>query len=154
VTVGPFAQNAGYHWQARTRDAAGNISPWVAFPISPPNAETDPDFAYPSLQPSQLVFTVQPKNTKAGMAIRPPVQVTVRDSLGRTSTSFSGPITMTLAPNLSGATLLGTTTVNAVAGVAVFSNLLVDRSGFGLRLRATATLPSLTVLSNPFNVGR
>lgn len=153
VTVGPFAQDTGYHWQARTRDAAGNISAWVAFPVSPPNAETDADFAYPVLPPSQLVFTIPPKNSKAGKALAP-VQVTARDSLGQTATSFTGTVTMTLAPNLSGATLVGTTTVNAVAGVATFTNLIVDRAGFGLRLRATTLVPPLTVLSTPFNVGR
>ncbi|HXJ32174.1 MAG TPA: hypothetical protein VNG35_16170, partial [Gemmatimonadales bacterium] len=78
VTVGPFAQDTGYHWQARARDATGNISAWVAFPISPPNPESDADFRYPSLPAFQLVFTVQPKNAKAGMPIAPPVQVTVR----------------------------------------------------------------------------
>lgn len=154
VTAGPFAQDTGYHWQARTRDATGNISPWVSFPISPPNAETDADFAYPVLPATQLVFTVQPKNSKAGMVLVPPVQVTVRDSLGRTATGFTGSVTMTLAPNLSGALLTGTTTVNAVAGVATFSSLSVDRAGFGLRLRATTLSPALTVLSTAFNVGR
>lgn len=116
--------------------------------------ETAVDFGYPSLPPSQLVFTVQPKNAKAGLPITPPVQVTVRDSLGRTSTSFTGPVTMTLAPNLLGALLGGTTTVNAVAGVATFSNLIIDRPASGLRLRATTMQPSLTASSIAFNVGR
>jgi hypothetical protein len=154
VTVGPFAEDTGYHWQARARDASGNVSAWVAFPITAPNPETDVDFGYPSLPPSKLVFTAQPKNAKVGVAMTPPVQVTVEDSLGRTSAGFTGPVTMTLAPNLSGATLSGTTTVNAVAGVATFSNLIVDRTGSGFRLRATTLQPSLTVLSVAFNVGR
>ncbi len=154
LPVGPFAQDTGYHWQARTRDATGNISAWVSFPIAPPNPETDVDFGYPSLPPAQLVFTVQPKNAKIGMSITPPVQVTVRDSLGRTSTGFTGPVTMMIAPNLYGAQLFGMTTVNAVAGVATFSNLIVDRLASGLRLRATTVQPSLTVLSLQFNVGR
>lgn len=152
--VGPLATNSGYHWQARARDNTGNIGAWVSFPINPPNPETEADFAYPVTRPVQLVFIVQPTTTKAGKLITPPVQVAAADTNGQTVTSFAGTVMMTLAPNLSGAMLQGTTVVTAVAGVATFSNLKVNHPGLGLQLRATTTQPSLTVLSAPFTVTR
>jgi hypothetical protein len=46
--------------------------------------------------------------------------------------------------------LSGTTTVNAVGGVATFSGLAIDQAGTGYVL--TATAGPYTVDSNPFNV--
>lgn len=154
VSVGPLADHVGYHWQARTRDNTGIASAWVSFPISPPNAETDVDFGFPTQPPVDLVFTVQPRNSKVGARLTPPIVVTALDVNGQTATGFTGIVTMTLAPNFSGATLTGTTTMNAVAGVATFSSLIITGPALGLRLRATTTQPPLTVLSNAFNVKR
>jgi hypothetical protein len=61
---------------------------------------------------------------------------------------------MTLEPSFYGGKLAGTTTVNAVSGVATFSSLTVNKPGFGYRLRATTAQPSLTVVSAPFDVTR
>ena len=44
-----------------------------------------------------LSFAVQPSSATAGNIITPPVQVTVRDSLGNVDTSFTAAITITLA---------------------------------------------------------
>jgi hypothetical protein len=155
VTVGPLAVNTNYHWQARAKDAAGGTGAWVPYPISPTNPETAPDFSYQVQQlPVQLVFTVQPTNTRAGRVIRPAIQVTAQDSNGQTSTNFGGTVTMTLATNPGFGTLSGTTTVTAVAGVATFSDLSIDSTGFGYQLRATTVQPSLTAISAPFNITR
>jgi hypothetical protein len=79
------------------------------------------------------------------------VQVTLRDALGNVATGFTGTVTLALAPNVPGATLLGTTTVNAVAGVATFSSLRVERVATGLAIVATSTgLANAT--STTFNV--
>jgi hypothetical protein len=155
ATVGPLAVNTNYHWQARAKDAAGGTGAWVPFPISPTNPETAPDFSYQIQQPPvQLVFTVQPTNTRAGVVIKPATQVTAQDINGQTSTSFSGTVTMTLETNPGFGTLSGTTTVTAVAGVATFADLSIDRTGFGYQLRATTVQPALTAVSAPFNITR
>ena len=155
ASVGPLTANTDYHWQARARNNAGGASAWVAFPISPINPETAADFRYPvQAPPVQLVFTVQPTTTSTNAPIVPAVQVTALDENGQPRTGFTGAVTMTLEPSFYGGKLAGTTTVNAVSGVATFSSLTVNKPGFGYRLRATTAQPSLTVVSAPFDVTR
>ena len=133
----------------------GRTSGWVAFPEAPGNPETDPDFTYRVLQPPvRLVFTVQPTSTRFNTPIAPPVVVTALDANGQTSIGFSGAVTMTLNTNLAGGTLLGTTTVTAVAGVATFSTLRIDKPGILYSLRASTTIPALSVVSTSFNITR
>jgi hypothetical protein len=88
---------------------------------------------------TKLAFSTQPSNTTSGAAITPAVRVTVQDALGNTVTTASIPVTVSLASNPSGASLGGTRTVNAVNGVATFSNLTVDRAGTGYSLGASAS---------------
>jgi hypothetical protein len=147
VAVGPLARNGGYHWQARARDNTGNTSAWVAFGG---NAETQADFAFPVIVPKQLVFAVQPSQTPVGVAIAPPIQVAALDASGQTVTGFTGLVTMTLQGKKGTGKLSGTTRVNAVAGVATFSDLSIDRPGTGYVLRATTSAPSLAVNSVTF----
>ena len=87
-----------------------------------------------------LVFTTQPIATTAGQAVTPAVQVAARDSLGNVVTSFTGNVTVAIAPGTGtpGAHLTGTTTLAAVAGVATFSTLKIDSAGSGYRLTASA----------------
>src|SRR5207253_868082 len=70
---------------------------------------------------TQLVFTGQPSNTAAGVAITPAVQVKARDGEGHTATRLAGHVTVARGANPSGATLAGTATVAAVSGVATSS---------------------------------
>jgi len=100
---------------------------------------------------TQLAFTVQPANGSVNTAIVPAIQVTVRDASGNTVTSATNAITIALGTNPGAASLGGTVTVNAVAGVAPFSTLNLSAVGTGYTLTATATgLTSAT--SNTFNV--
>ena len=155
AAVGPLSVNTGYHWQARTRSNAGRTSAWVSFPESPGNPEPDADFTYKLRPPPvQIVFAVQPTSSRAGSVIVPPVEVVALDSTGQVEIGFTGIVTMTIEPNFEKAKLQGTTTVTAVAGVATFSNLIVNKPGFGLQLRATTVQPSLTALSSLFNIFR
>ena len=87
-----------------------------------------------------LVFTAQPTATPAGQALTPAVQVAARDSLGNVVASFTGNVTVAIAPGTGtpGAHLTGTTTLAAVAGVATFSTLKIDSAGSGYRFTATA----------------
>src|SRR6184192_3137442 len=90
-------------------------------------------------QAAQLLFTVQPTGTTAGAVITPAVRVTARDAQGNTATGFNGSVTVALGANASGATLSGTTTATAVAGVATFGDLSLNRAGTGYTLTAAAT---------------
>src|SRR5204863_209960 len=81
-----------------------------------------------------LVFTVEPTNAVAGAAITPDVQVTAQDGQGNTATGFTGNITVAIGTNPGTGTLSGTKTVAAVAGVATFSGLSIDKAGTGYSL--------------------
>jgi len=155
ATIGPLSVNTSYHWQTRARNNAGRTSAWRSFPEPPGNAETEPDFSYKLLPPPvAITFTVQPTSTRAGAVFVPPVEIAALDSSGQVRTDFTGAVAMTIEPNFYGAKLQGTTTVLAVAGVATFSDLSVNRPGFGLRLRATTFQPALTAISSLFSITR
>src|SRR5262249_6028714 len=70
--------------------------------------------------PSQLAFGVQPSAAAAGVAISPAPTVRIEDAFHNLTSSTSN-VTVALN-NANGATLGGTTTVAAVAGLATFSN--------------------------------
>ncbi|HEY3319548.1 MAG TPA: PKD domain-containing protein [Planctomycetota bacterium] len=98
-----------------------------------------------------LVFTGQPTSTVAGSSISPSVQVSVRDGAGNPVTTATDNITIYFGTNPPGGTLSGTLTAAAVAGVATFSNLSIDKTGNGYTLTATAT--GLTgATSQSFNI--
>src|SRR2546422_9808353 len=73
----------------------------------------------------RLAFTVQPSNATAGVAISPPVPVAIQDASGKTMTNATERVTVALG---SGGTLSGTTAVNAVNGVATFSDLSIQEA--------------------------
>jgi hypothetical protein len=100
---------------------------------------------------THLVFTVQPGNTAAGATITPALQLRAATSAGTVDTTFVNSVTVAIGANPGSATLSGTTTVPAVAGVATFSNLSINNSGTGYTL--TAAAPTLTsATSATFNV--
>ena len=102
---------------------------------------------------SRLGFIGQPQSGgAAGQPLAPPVRVAVQDDIGRTVTVATTAITLGLSDNPTGATLAGTLTVNAIQGVATFSNLRLDKAGTGYTLRATAA-PLSPAISTPFGVG-
>lgn len=90
---------------------------------------------------AKLAFTAQPVGPyAAGEPINAIPQVTVQDSSGNTITTSIASITVAIktGTGTSGATLSGTKTVNAVNGVATFSDLSIDLTGTGYRLTATS----------------
>jgi alpha-tubulin suppressor-like RCC1 family protein len=100
--------------------------------------------------PHHLEFSVEPSAVPPGVAIAPPVQVAIVDSMGNTVRTATSPVTMTLAVNPAGGTLTGTTTVSAINGVATFSDLKIDQMAGGYSLAATAgSLPSATSADFP-----
>jgi hypothetical protein len=91
------------------------------------------------LVPTKVVFGAQPSSSPMGAAIAPPVTVRVQDAFGVLDTSSNALITITIANNTGGATLSGTTSAQAVSGVATFANLVLDKPGTGYSLGAAST---------------
>ncbi|MFD0894868.1 DUF11 domain-containing protein [Luteolibacter ambystomatis] len=85
---------------------------------------------------AKLVFVQQPSTTVAGVSIAPAVTVQIQDTFGNPTSSTSN-VTVALG-NAGGATLSGTLTKAAVAGVATFNNLSVDKVGTTYNLGATS----------------
>jgi len=103
-----------------------------------------------STLPTSLLFQSQPSNITAG-GMLPNIQVAVRNGAGDVITDFTGEVTLSLIGGTGGASIVGDVAVNAVAGVATFTELSVNRGGTGYRLvAAQGALP--TVESNTFNV--
>jgi hypothetical protein len=95
---------------------------------------------------THLVFTVQPSTTHAGLAISPAIQVAAASSAGATDPTFTNSVTMALGTNPGGGSLSGTTTVQAVSGVATFSNLSINNAAAGYTL--VASTPTRTPVSS------
>src|SRR5438067_174911 len=75
---------------------------------------------------AKLAFLVEPTRTEGTVPIKPGPQVIILDQFGDTVRDATNTVTVALSANPSGATLTGTTTVTAAAGVASFSDLHID----------------------------
>src|SRR6266702_4244751 len=89
--------------------------------------------------PTQLAFLQQPEDLLAGHQFSQAVKVRADDAHGNKVASFTGNVTVAPANNPGGATLSGTTTVAAVDGIAIFSDLSLDKTGAGYTLTASAS---------------
>ncbi|NNG16780.1 MAG: hypothetical protein HKM89_09885 [Gemmatimonadales bacterium] len=98
-----------------------------------------------------FAFAVQPTSTEAGMVIVPAVEVSVVDAFGNTVTTSSEAIDISIGTNPAGGILNGTTTVVAVQGVAIFSDLSIESAGRGYTLEA-GNAGRTPVTSNSFDV--
>ncbi|CAN5389029.1 hypothetical protein BH09GEM1_BH09GEM1_38870 [soil metagenome] len=96
----------------------------------------------------KLAVATQPGGAIAGSPLSPQPVVQVQDADGGVVTGSSAPVTATL--NGSGGTLLGSTTVSAVNGVATFTNLAV--SGTGTFTLTFASTPLSVATSATFGV--
>ncbi len=131
-----------------TRAGAPSVSLANGSGLTNPAPQTHTVIAGPA---SQVAFIVVPTYTTAGASIAPAVQVAVQDRQGNPVTSSTASIALALGPNPGGGALSGTTPVNAVAGVATFSNLSIDKVGVGYTLEASST--GLTgATSAPFDI--
>ena len=146
ATIAGLLDNVAYHWQARGVDQSGRAGPWASFGG---NAESAADFTI-VLAPSQLAVVTQPTSTAAGSAITPAVRVAAQDAVGNTLASFTGTIAVTLGANPAAGTLSGTTSVAAIAGVASFSDLALNKVGAGYTLAFSSG--ALATTSAAFNV--
>jgi len=98
----------------------------------------------------RLVFTTEPVNMVAG-TVAPAIVVTVQDANGNTITGSTASITLAIGTNPGTGTLTGGGPVAAVAGVATFSGVAINKSGNGYSLTASTTGAS-GATSTPFNV--
>ena len=101
--------------------------------------------------PAKLGFTVQPTSVVSGASITPSIQVAVQDVGGVTNTGSTAAITLAIETNPGGSTLSGTVTVNAIAGVATFAGISLNRVATGYKLNATSGSLAKAV-SNAFSV--
>src|SRR6266702_2694966 len=87
---------------------------------------------------TELVFGQQPGTTVANRLITPAVKVRALDAFGNLATGYTDAVGIALGSNPGGATLSGTMPVAAVAGVASFFDLSLNRTGTGYTLTASA----------------
>ena len=102
---------------------------------------------------TQLAVTTQPGSGEAGSALTVQPVVQARDSSGALDTSFTGTVTANLGP-VAGSpppALIGTVSVNAIAGIATFTNVGVDTPGVDYTLVFTSGTLAAGV-SAPFTV--
>lgn len=114
---------AGKGYTLRATAATGPDTTSTRFDIKPGGA-------------TQLAFTNQPSPTAAGTVIAPPVRVSALDALGNVATGFTGTVSVKIGTNPVAGTLSGTTAVAALAGVATFTSLRIDKAGSGYTLQA------------------
>ena len=88
--------------------------------------------------PAKVGFTTQPASAQAGQAITPAVAVSIQDQYGNTNTSATNTVSIGFGANPGGATLGGTTSVAAVAGVATFTDLSVSAAATAYTLAASS----------------
>ncbi len=103
-----------------------------------------------AVTPTRLAVLTDPVAGKAGVALAA-VTVAAQDAAGNTITTYAGDVSVALGVNPGGATLAGTTTVKAVAGVATFSDLRLNRPGTGYTL-VFSSAALTAVASSPFIV--
>lgn len=119
----------------------GDVSELVSNIIS-----NQPTYAY------KLRFSTQPSNIAAGAAFPSAVVVEITDLSGNVLTTSTASVTLQGHTNsLLSLAVMGTTTVNAVNGVATFPGLTVQVMGTAHRLQASST-GAESAMSNAFNV--
>jgi hypothetical protein len=97
-----------------------------------------------------LSFYVQPSNVYVNREIEPDVKVKVVDSNGKAVAGVK--VTLSLAVNPGGATLLYPTATTGYDGIASF-DVVLSKVGIGYRLQASTNLAGAgTAISNTFNV--
>lgn len=103
---------------------------------------------------TKLGYVVQPVNSPGGALGMAPIQIAVMDAnsnVVNTGAASTSSINVSIASNVNGAVLSGTTTATAVNGIASFNNLGIDKTATGYKLLASSGsyIPSY---SNSFNI--
>jgi putative cell wall-binding protein len=126
----------------------------VLVPTTPSVASSP--FNVSSTTATKLAFTKEPGNGVAGVALPNQPEVTIEDAAGRTVTTDTAPISLTITPSTGAAGAVLSCVLNplnAVAGVAAFTGCKIDKAGTGYTLTANDTTDSLpTTASTTFNI--
>ncbi|NMO14351.1 hypothetical protein HPC49_02580 [Pyxidicoccus fallax] len=118
-----------------TLDKAGEGYTLVARADGLESATSQPFGIIPS-SARALAFTPEPGELEAGGTFASGVRVTVTDAAGRPVQGHV-PVSLALGANPAGGTLTGTLTVDTIDGVALFTELSIDKAGEGYTLVAT-----------------
>jgi hypothetical protein len=162
IDLTPDNSNTGWGWPNEfngasprggfIQDMVGGPTGTVAlYPDEPAGFIGQPVTVYSDTLDS-LYFTQQPSNTQIGQPIDsnglPELVVTAfSPTTNAVDQSFNGAVTIQI---LESGTLIGTTTVNAVDGSAVFANLSIDQEGtYEFLATSTSVNPAS---SNAFNI--
>ena len=135
VRITGLVDGGRYHWRWRVLDQTGRSTPWRAFGANP---ESAPDLRV-AVEADRLQFRQAPTTTAAGAPMTPPIEVTAVDRDGAIVVSFTGTITLSLGSGPAGAALSGDRSVTAVAGVATFAGLSLDKTGTSYTLVASSS---------------
>ena len=102
--------------------------------------------------PTQLVFTISPSDTNHSQPFSRQPVVAVEDASGNVvANDNTDQVTLTILSNPGNGSILGTTTITVVNGLAQFSGLAINAAGQLYTLQATAT--GLTpATSTPFTI--
>ncbi len=174
VTVADNAGNpvdgATIHWTATNgsiavttiSDGSGTASALMTLGATPGSASATASIAKggaavftATVQPgaaTKLVIGASASSGTIGAPLAPAVRAELQDAAGN-QTPATNDVTIALGANAGGATLGGTRTRAAVAGVATFDDLTIDKSGIGYTLvvsstgATSATTPAFTVSS-------
>jgi hypothetical protein len=144
------AADAGKHTFPVALKTAGSQSLTATDKVAGAITGTQAGISVTPAAATRLAVTTQPPGAVAagagfGLA------VSAEDAYGNVAIPFTGGVAVALANNPGGSTLGGTTTVNAVNGVATFSGLTLDKAGSSYTLQATSSGLS-PATTNPFNV--
>jgi hypothetical protein len=96
-----------------------------------------PTLEFIAPRPTRLRFTAAALSATAGVPMGG-LEVSLVDAAGRTVTGATDEVTLALAAGPGGATPRGTLTVRAVAGVARFTEVVLELAGAGYQWRASA----------------
>jgi hypothetical protein len=147
-----FTPGSGVAYALASLETAGSWTITAADTENPAIQGSSAPVTVTAASATAVVFSQPPAGTSAGATI--PVMAEVVDPYGNLVGSGSGStsdVTLAIASGPSGGKLLGTTTVQAVGGVATFGALSIDQAGLYV-LTASAAGVGGTATSGSFNV--
>jgi hypothetical protein len=103
----------------------------------------------------EVAFSTQAGgNVAPNVALSPQPVVVVKNLDGSTAITYTGPVTLSIEPGTgqAGASIGGNAVVNAVSGVATFTNTTVSLAGVGYVLQASASLAGAVCSSSAITI--
>lgn len=88
-------------------------------------------------QATKLVFSQSPSNQVAGSSLAA-VKIEARDANDNLDAGYAGSVALAIGNNPGSASLGGTTSINAAAGIATFTDVRLNKVGIGYTLTASA----------------